>query len=406
MSSARTSLFVFLAATTLGGALLAWRQYGELVELRALGVKKDERADLQKRLWDLEKRNRDLQGQLLASRSGAADPATEGKPNDRGPGRQEKDLAANGSAPRDRGMQQLVAMRELLGKPEVQAMVNLQQKSAVEQRYAPFFKNLNLPTEQIDKLKALLAERATTVQDVLSVATEQGMNPRENPAAFRKLIATAQNEITSSMRAVIGDAGLAQLSSYEQSIPQRTIVNDLQMRLSYTSTPLTPAQADQLVGILAANPPARKKDTPTGQPNAVGPAQGVGVMRDGARTADLTMSLGAGGSAPPEMSAWIMSALIGGLGLPGGGNDAPARGAAASLITPAALSQAQGVLAPPQAAALQQIQQQQQSQQELRQLINETLAPKPNSNPTSPPFGINPPPATPAPPAKRPAGGP
>jgi hypothetical protein len=106
------------------------------------------------------------------------------------------------------------------------------------------------------------------------------------------------------------------------------------------------------------------------------------------------------------MSAWIMSAVTGGLGLPSGGNDAPVRGAAASLITPAALSQAQGVLAPPQAAALQQIQQQQQSQQDLRQLINETLALKPNANPTGSPLGNNNQPATPAPPAKRPAGGP
>ena len=68
MKSPKTVLILFLAATTVGGALLAWRQYGELVELRASAMNRDERADLQKRVWDLEKLNRELQDRLAARR--------------------------------------------------------------------------------------------------------------------------------------------------------------------------------------------------------------------------------------------------------------------------------------------------------------------------------------------------
>ena len=68
MKFSKTYLILLLAGTTVGGAVLAWRQYGELVELRAAAMNRDERADMQKRVWDLEKANRELQDRLAAQR--------------------------------------------------------------------------------------------------------------------------------------------------------------------------------------------------------------------------------------------------------------------------------------------------------------------------------------------------
>ena len=61
----------------------------------------------------------------------------------------------------------------MMSRPEVQAMISQQQKAAIDARYAPLFKSLNLPPEQVDKLKALLAERSTTMQDILTVPEDQ-----------------------------------------------------------------------------------------------------------------------------------------------------------------------------------------------------------------------------------------
>ena len=41
MKSPKTYLIAFLALTTVGGSMLAWQQYGELVELRAAAMNKD-----------------------------------------------------------------------------------------------------------------------------------------------------------------------------------------------------------------------------------------------------------------------------------------------------------------------------------------------------------------------------
>jgi hypothetical protein len=76
VKSPQAYLLLLLAGTTVGGAILAWKQYGELVELRASAMNRDERADLQKRIWDLEKLNRELQDQLATTRESGSGDAT------------------------------------------------------------------------------------------------------------------------------------------------------------------------------------------------------------------------------------------------------------------------------------------------------------------------------------------
>lgn len=343
-------LVILLALTTLGGAGVAWNQYRELTDLRAAALTPAERAEWQKRAWDLEARNRELQDELAARQVATGDnanrlPPPDSEPPPEGPPR--------GGQRGGRGPAQFAALRELVNKPEVQALMRVQQKAAIDSRYAAFFHSLNLAPEQADKLKDLLVERQTTLQDVMNAAREQGINPRNDPEGFRQLVADAQSDITNGIKGLIGDNGLAQLQNYEQTLPQRNLVNDLQQRLSYTNSPLTPTQADQLVQILATTSPQRANtanDFPAPPPGGRG---------------------GFGGMA--EIGGLVAGAMGGGMGGPAGG--------ATARVTADAVAQAQTVLAPPQVAALKQIQEQQQSQQQLQKILRDTV--------TNPPAGQN-----------------
>lgn len=335
---------VVLALATLGGGVLAWRQYRELSTLRAAALDSSERADLQKRIWDLEKGNRELSDQLAALRSEMA----EDEESAPAPAPAQSGERPAGDAPRERSRggrgnnsAQQLALRELMAKPEVQAALDLQRKLGVEQRYATLFKNLNLTPDQAEKLKGLLAERQNTLQDILTVGRDQGVNPRSDPEGFRKLITEAQNEINQSIKSIIGEAGFTQMQTYEQTLPQRSLVNDLQQRLSYTSTPLNSTQAEQLIQILATNTPPRGGNT------NIPPVEGglAGLRADVSALAGPFMGGGGGGG--------------------GRGNSVP--------ITAEAINQAQGVLSEPQVNALRQLRQQQQAQQQLQQLIRGTM---------------------------------
>ena len=113
MKSAKNYLIALLALTTIGGAWLAWRQYADSADLRAAAMKKDERADLQKRVWELEKLNRELHAQLNAQRGSDGEPAS----GDRPP----RDFGGPGGRggrgdPRMDGLGQLAAIRDLMTK--------------------------------------------------------------------------------------------------------------------------------------------------------------------------------------------------------------------------------------------------------------------------------------------------
>lgn len=359
MKSPKNYIIAFLALTTVGGALLAWQQYGELVELRAGALNREERADLQRRIADLERLNRGLQDRLAAlGGNGEVDERVADADGGERPDGERGGRGDRGRGdPRSRGgdsRQQFAAVRELMAKPEVQAMISLQQKAAIEARYAALFKNLNLSPEQAEKLKTLLADRSNTRRDVEEAARAQGINPREEPDAYRKLLADAQNLLNSDIKATIGEQGFAQLQNFEQTIPQRNLVDNLQQRLNNSSMPLSSTQAEQLVQILAANAPPRNVNAAgQGQPgDVVTIARGPGGMVVGGPG-----DFGRGG---PDMGRML-----------GGGFGGPMGGA---TVTAAAVSQAQTILAPPQLAALQQIQQQQQAQQQLQQLVRDTLA--------------------------------
>jgi hypothetical protein len=354
VTSPKNYVIVLLALTTVAAAWLAWRQHTDIEELRAAAMNKDERASLQKRLWDLEKLNRELRDELATPRGTRGEAGgVAGADGARPP----REFAGRGRGdPRGFGPQ-VNAMRDLMSKPDVQAMINLQQQSMIDARYGSLFKNLNLQPEQVDRLKTLLAERNTTIMDVAGAALEQGIDPRQNPDAFQKLVSDAQNAINTSIKEVIGDAGFAQLTSYEQTLPQRNVVDQLDRRLSYTNTPLTAAQSEQLVQILAANAPPTGTNvqsataTAAGDFHFAGPPPGRGPGPD----AGFVMAVGPG---PGPMMGMVDGGRIGG---------------PTSPVTDAAVAQSATVLSPQQVQALQQIQQQQQSQQQLRQMVNDTM---------------------------------
>ncbi|MCX6956808.1 MAG: hypothetical protein NTV51_32180 [Verrucomicrobia bacterium] len=382
MKSPQTYLIALLALTTLGGVALSWQQYSELVELRAAAMNRDERADLQKRVWDLEKLNKQLRDQRLAGRAPGDGPEgpTGNGPGDEPPGRGGRGRSGN-------PLGQLNALRDLMAKPEVLALLNVQQKAAVDARYAALFKSLNLTPDQAEKLRTILAERQTTMQDVMSAAREQGLDPRSDRDAYQKLMEVARTDINNSIKSVIGESGFAQFENYEQTLPQRNVVNQLKQRLSDTDTPLTSAQADQLVQILAANTPPPTSRAPGSPPDGAAVVVGRGGPDFGGR----------GGPDFGALGAVIGGALGGGPGGQGGGLFALGGGpggasTSTAPITANAVNQAQAVLAGPQVAALQQLQQQQQSQQQLNKIIADTISAQ---NAANGPRGGTPPPPPP-----------
>jgi hypothetical protein len=312
VNSRKNIVIALLALATVALAALAWQQHRTLAGLRAQLADGDN-ATLKKQLADAQKTIKALGDRLLAARGrrGASDGAADGEGENAGP-----------EGPRRGG--RFGAFAQMSGNPEFQKLLTLQMKGRIVQTYAPLFKTLNLSPEQLTQFQGLLADKQQAMMDVMQAAREQGISPRSDPDGFKALVNQAVSQSDASIQQALGDGAYQQYQQYQQSLPERNVVNSLQQSLSYTQTPLTDDQANQMIGLLQQTQPQRAGNGTAGTTN--------------------------GGDGGPGIMALVN----------GGGT---------ARVTDDSLTQASGVLSAPQVSALQQIQQQQQAQQQMQQMM-------------------------------------
>lgn len=332
------SLSLVLALVGVGA--VAWQNYQELVTLRARMGSDADRTALERSLADARRHNRELEAELAAFRGRKPGDATNAADAD---GDAPKTAAAavlanlaaaespeaKGESRREAELDLLSAMADL---PEFQQLIALQQRAKIDAKYAGLFKKLNLSPAQQQQLESLLADRQSAFADAMIAAHDQGLSGKDARQMAATVARATDKEIDGSIKSLLGQDGYKEYHNYERTMPQRETVTQLAQRLSYTSSPLTAHQQDQLVQTLATtvNPkPIRNANgtvtKPARQPTTVPPVPGLS-----------------------------------GFGI---------ASSSTAVITPAAINRAQNFLSPQQLTALQQMQQEQQAQQTLGNLI-------------------------------------
>ncbi len=300
-SKLKTYLIIVLAATSLVSGLIAWNQSKRLAALQSELLKTDTPVVAKPRSAS------DPMPILPAvTETQTAAPRIEATTT-------EAFIEETAASQRPRSGTTRPNFAALMANPEFAQAMNLQQRAALDARYAALFKKLNLTPAELDKLKNLLVERQSARMDVMAASRENGLNPRENRDELNKLVAEAQAEVDANIKGTLGEPIFNQYQNFEATQPQRNLVSQLDQRLSYSSSPLNGTQADFLVNALAASK-APNADT-------------------------------------------------------GGGPGNWGGGASRTTITDAVIQQAQSVLTPDQVSALQQLQAEQKAQQQIREIM-------------------------------------
>lgn len=300
-SKAKNYLIVLLAASTVTAGLLAWNQSRRLSALEA---------DLLKAASTkiVTKPKSAPVAADVAKASAATALVETGTPANEEPAAPANNRQRNNNRPN---------FAALMANPEFAKAVSLQQRAALDTRYASLFKQLNLSPDQLEKFKSLLIERQNARMDVMTAARENGLNPRESRDEINKLVSQAQSEVDANIKSSLGEGVYSQYQNYDATQSQRSLVSQLDQRLSYSSTPLNSTQSNFLVSALAAS------------------------------TATTETGGDQGGGGP-------------------GGNWGNRSGTA---ISDAVIEQAKSVLTPDQVSALKQLQAEQKAQQQIRELM-------------------------------------
>ena len=208
----------------------------------------------------------------------------------------------------------------MMDTPEMQQLIALRARGQLDGRYADLFAKLRLSPAQLQRLQQLLVDKQNTTRDVMAAMRSQGLSTRrDNAEQTRSLIQDANAEIDTQIRTELGEAVFAQYQEYERTQPQRTLVNRVSQRLSYSGEPLNEQQAARLVSLFVETAPA-----PVQTPR--GPLPGPGF-------------------------------------------------AGTATLTEEALARAGTVLTPGQLAALQQLHQEQEAQNQLMRLGRQGMNP-------------------------------
>jgi len=139
---------------------------------------------------------------------------------------------------------------DLLSNPGIQKQNEIMATLRLDGQYAALFKNLNLTPDQIDQFKHLMVEKLMVGFDSMAVAHQQGIDPGNNPGGFFQAVAAAEKTVDSQISTLLGPDGFGQFEQYQQTVPARNTSNLLTQALSYTSAPLTEAQASGVIQIL------------------------------------------------------------------------------------------------------------------------------------------------------------
>jgi len=318
-TSAKNYLIVVLSLTTLAAGAFAWSEYLTGIRLRGQLLTGGARADLEKRLAELQKRRNELEAEVadLRSRHAAAIAAASST----------QSAEAEGDQPRGGGrfgrQNRVNFVSNLMDDPQFGKLWADQEKARVAAAFAPLIKRLNLTPDQAAQFQNLLAERQASVMDAIAAARSQGITDRTEMAG---VIQQATTQVDSQLEALLGPDGYSQYQNYVQTQPQRNQVNQLQLGLINSgNAPLQDYQVQQLTQILAQTSPS------TG-----GGARGAFYAEFGLGTA---------------------------LGAPIGG---PA-------ISPEAVNQAASILTPVQLQQLQQMQQEQATQRQMFNIVRQSL---------------------------------
>ncbi len=160
----------------------------------------------------------------------------------------------------------MAAMMQFLNSPAMQQQTTMLAKLRLDVQFGPLFKSLGLTPTQLEQFKNLLVEKQMVAFDTMSVARDQGIDAVTDPRAFFRSVASAEKTVDTQIVGLLGPSGYAQFQQYQATVPAHNTSTILAQALSYTPTPLTDEQANQVVQVLTqyGTPPL-----PIGNPFAV-----------------------------------------------------------------------------------------------------------------------------------------
>ena len=251
----KKSLTLVLAVTTIAlGAVcvVQWQklaaQKAQMVSLRGeLEQKTQEIDELQASRELLDKQRSELRRQTdeLVTRLQARPPADAQAPA-RAP--TSVPLLAGGQRPDNDGGGLGKILSKMMDDPVAKKFIRDQQRQMMDPLYGPLIKQMGLTPEEAEKFKDLLADNMMKGAGKAS-SLFSGLSST-NRTEMLNTLAAEQKSFDEQLKAFLGDTRYAQYKDYQQTIGERTQLNQFRQQTGGGGNALTDPQAEQLLAFM------------------------------------------------------------------------------------------------------------------------------------------------------------
>jgi len=164
--------------------------------------------------------------------------------------------AKSAATPADLSPTQRSTSRDLERDPGLQLLKQDADRGLRHLRYASFVRSKSLTEEQAEALDRILQDHDARRLDLNRSIQNPNLDiPERAAVALRDEVEQAREE---DLRTLLGEAGLAQLTTYERTVSLRHAVATFSVAATMIGDPLSPSQVEEMLQILAeCNSPYR-----------------------------------------------------------------------------------------------------------------------------------------------------
>jgi hypothetical protein len=137
---------------------------------------------------------------------------------------------------------------KMMDNPETRQLMRNQQRMMIDQSYASLIKQMGLTPEEADKFKGMLADHAMKGAEKAFAAMNSAGSA--NSADAFKGLSAQQGSFDEEVRAFLGDDHYSQYKSYQETLPDRMMLNQFKLQAG-TDYNLTDPQSEALLKFMA-----------------------------------------------------------------------------------------------------------------------------------------------------------
>lgn len=138
-------------------------------------------------------------------------------------------------------------LAKMMEDPETKKMIREQQRTMIEQLYSPLIKQLGLQPDEAEQFKNLLADNMIKAAE--KATSMFGSDSATNRTEMVAKLTEEQKSFDELVRGVLGESRYAQYKDYQQTVGERTQLNQFRQTMG-SENALSDQQTDQLLAFM------------------------------------------------------------------------------------------------------------------------------------------------------------